>query len=377
MVKFQNTMAFQKWFGLYLGLCTLLGHFLLLSPYGAFFYHLYFNYFFALVRVVFDYSFGMLPWANVYNILFLISLLLIYKMRQIIKTYTFAVQKIAWINFGKYVVNGLGFISFLFYFLWAFNYYRPSIDEELSLSEVPLDSITLYKELMDVTALLSNERTIITEDTNALNVAFKWTDVEDSIRQLQTEMLRTWGNPAYGNVRVRLIEPKGSLLRFSTAGIYIPFSGEGHIDPGMNHIQWPFTAAHEMAHGYGYTDEGVCNFIGLLTCLKSKHAFIKYAGLIQYWKYIFVDVRKINPNFAEQCFQTLPAGVRADLKAIRKDLDRYPDILPSVRDFLYDSYLKAHGVKTGLLSYNEITIQVQKWRNSKHYFTFDTSAQTN
>ena len=49
------------------------------------------------------------------------------------------------------------------------------------------------------------------------------------------------------------------------------------------------------------------------------------------------------------------------MNVVSFSIHKYPDILPSVRDAIYSSYLKRHGVKEGLRSYNEVVIMVQQY----------------
>ena len=56
-------------------------------------------------------------------------------------------------------------------------------------------------------------------------------------------------------------------------------------------LQIPFTLAHEMAHGYGITDEGDCNTLAYLVCLHSKNKAIQYSGLLAYLRYLWNDSR--------------------------------------------------------------------------------------
>ena len=269
------------------------------------------------------------------------------------------------------IFNFWGWVLSLFYFLWAFNYYGPNIEKKLSLPDISIDSLQLLSEIKEITEIMIHERNKLSLDTTELRLQIDWFSMENEIRKVQTEILSEWGDKVHGRVRVRRLYPEGLLLRISTAGVYIPFVSEGHIDPGMHAIQWPFTAAHEMAHGYGYTDEGVCNFIGLLTCIKSKEPYIRYSGLLSYWRYLFYDVKLLYPESAKEIYMTVGPGVKADLTAIRREMNRFPDILPEIRDILYDSYLKSHGVEKGLKSYNEIILQVLKWRKTSHAFPFN------
>jgi len=354
--------------GLLLGLLTVIVHILSQLICTNCFFGFYEKIIYPSIRVLYDYTVGYLPFPFVYLVFCFLIFLLYKSFQRFLRSEQTRLHKLK--NLGLGFMNFIGWVVFLFYFTWGFNYYQPSIENQLGLPEITIDSADVVTELAEITLLLNEARDILSADTSRLEMNLNWVNLETEIRDKQEEMISTWGKPTKGRVRIRALKPKGLLLRFSTAGIYIPFAFEGHVDPGMNEIQWPFTMAHEMAHGYGYTDEGACNFIGLLTCMRSEVPEIRYSGLMGYWRYLFFDMRNRYPDVAKQTYDTLNVGVKNDLKAIRADLNRYPDIMPVVRDKIYDSYLKSHGVRSGLQSYNEITMQVLRWKKSKHAFNF-------
>ena len=160
-------------------------------------------------------------------------------------------------------------------------------------------------------------------------------------------------------------------MRFSTAGIYIPHAFEGHVDGGMHHIQWPNAIAHEMTHGYGFTDEGECNFIAYLASIQSDDKFIRYSGLISYWRYLISNLKRADRSAFNEIWDKIPLSVRADLADIRIYQNRYPDLIPRIRNAIYNRYLKSHGVKEGLMSYSQIVLLVDAW-NRKNQETIES-----
>jgi len=358
-------------YGIISGFLTLLVHLFAVLGFGDFIYYCYNSYIFPIIRILYDYTFGLLPFPVIYLFLVLFVVFMITFFAALYRSVRIEGFIKASRSHTINLINIFGWIITSFYFFWAFNYYGPDLDSKLRLREMTLDSLQLIDEFRHVTNILNKERKFLSVDTNELKVPIEWKTMENEIRNAQSELLVSWGDKVWGRVRVRPLYPKGILLRISTAGVYIPFVCEGHIDAGMNNIQWPFTVAHEMAHGYGYTDEGVCNFIGLLSCIKSKDHFIRYSGYLSYWRYIYYDLKFAYPVIADEIYKDLNKGVKADLAAIRRDINRFPDILPQLRDFIYDSYLKSHGVEKGLRSYNEIIIRVQKWKKSDFVFEFD------
>ena len=227
------------------------------------------------------------------------------------------------------------------------------VDKEYLISEIDKVVIELEALRYQVSAI----------DSLPLSESHIPDDLEDEIRDNLESLLNEWDMPTVGKVRVRKLSPKGILLRFSTAGVYVPFAFEGHIDKGLHPIQWPFTMAHEMTHGYGYGDEGACNFIGYLACLRSDNPIVKYSAKRAYWRYLMTDLRQLDEELYAQYWRALPIGIQNDVRDVIKYMDRYPDIMPDVRDKVYDSYLKSHGVQAGLANYSHMIKYVKAYED--------------
>ncbi len=256
----------------------------------------------------------------------------------------------------------------LFYITWAFNYYRPSIETELKLPVSDLSIELIQKEFADVTKILNQQRYLLSTDTVAYDPSLNADSLSNKLNFAQADLLGRWNMPVYAWIRVKPLYPDGVLMRFSTAGFYMPLAGEGYVDAGLHTLQWPFTMAHEMAHVQGYTDEGTCNFIGLLTCLHSNDALIHYSGLLSYWGYLYRQMLRLDAASAKEIRMELSPAVAADLTAIRKKIKQYPDILPRLRNLVYDTYLRSHGVREGLQSYDGIVALMIRWRQSDMAF---------
>ncbi len=264
------------------------------------------------------------------------------------------------------LLNTLMFFASLyiaFYFLWGFNYKCQDLSAKLNLIKPQLDTSIIYNEILVVNEKLDSLRSLISKDTAALSINYCPQNLEEIIRKSEQDVLKKWAFKTENIIRIRPLFPKGTLLVWSTAGIYNPFSFEGHYDAGLYHVQSTYVIAHEMAHGYGLTNEADCNFVALETCLNTDNTYIKYCGLLTYWRYLMSDLRKNAPYSFYKAAYHRPLGVRSDIKELYKHLDKYPDILPSIRDVIYDSYLKSNGVAEGLNSYNRVVDMVFAYRN--------------
>jgi hypothetical protein len=274
---------------------------------------------------------------------------------------------------GFWLLKIGGFAGFLvgaFFWLWGFNYARTPLTAQLDLHPIPLDSAALWQELLlETHAIDSLRRHLVGTDTLALEGQAHWPQpAEDSVRAAVTAWLREQGFPTTGCVRGRLIGPPGLLYKFGSAGLYWPFVGEGNVEAGQHPLRQLPCMAHEMAHGYGFGDEGVCNFIAYVACTQQPNAYLAYAAHLDHWKTLLNEGRTNTPSryrsFFADTVQVQLRGVLADVAAIRRERARYSELAPKIRYEVYDAYLNTQGVTAGMESYDEVLMLVRAWRTS-------------
>jgi len=319
---------------------------------------------FRFVRYGIDYSVALLPFATMY---ILIPLLLVFAIRSLRK----------WIRRSRSwsqrltdsliaIIGVLGSVLFWFLVLWGYNYDRIPLERQLSISPRPLPLSEIQKELEEETALIIEYRRQIPGLTDSMTFSHDQlpATLEKVLRSNLTSWLKSNGFPTPGRVRGRKMYPKGSFLRFSTAGLYFPFTGEGHIDPGLHPVQWPYVLTHELAHGYGFGDEGSCNFLAYVALVEEEDPAIAYAGHLNYWRTLAIQYRRYEPDAYNQLRSNLPQGIQNDLNGINEAMQRYPDLVPDLQYQVYDAYLKTQGIKEGMLNYNRVVMLVRAWREA-------------
>ena len=316
---------------------------------------------FPAIRRGFDAITGWMPMALVYPLFFILLFLLARAGVRFFK------NKGSWKRKLLGAVSSLfafaGGVVFFFLFLWGYNYGRIPLETNLGIGPTPLTFEELRDELEISTAEALRLRSQLPGvGDSVVSETFFPADLENTMRRELAQNLQHFGYPTPGRVRGRLLYPKGILLRISTAGVYVPFTGEGHIDAGMHYLQLPFVVVHEMSHGYGFGDEGTCNFLAYLACTQSENAFLRYVGALYYWRYVAADYRDMDPEGYLEFRENLPQGIKSDLLAIRQAIEKYPDILPALRDAAYSAYLQAQGIKEGLKNYDRVIMMVRAWR---------------
>ncbi|HUR30018.1 MAG TPA: DUF3810 family protein, partial [Saprospiraceae bacterium] len=306
----------------------------------SFFEKWYYEGLFRWIRVPYDYVLGWLPFPMIYIVLLCLLV-------RIVK-WAYSWKKGLVYQLSR-ALGGLAIIISLFYILWGFNYRQISLQDRLgfNLDDVTTDDVET--EFRRATEVLKKEAEELPDQYTSDEAITKLKINDHDLRPDVERALSELGLPNSGRVRVRQLWPNGFLLRWSTAGIYIPYACEGHIDKGLLSVQKPFTIAHEMAHGYGVTNEGACNFIAWLACSRSRDKWVRYGGALTYWRYAAAEIES---GKVKEVIYTLDPVVERSLLLVRENDKKYPDILPQIRDAIYSTYLKRHGVKGGLRSYN-------------------------
>ena len=260
---------------------------------------------------------------------------------------------------------GTAWLITIFLLGWGFNYGRVPVDQQLDFERFRMTEGELRDRVTYEARELARLRAQLTTDTLALTAA----DLPgpEEVRAALKTALRNDGYPTPGRPRVRQLYPRGILLSFSTAGVYWPWAGEGNVDAGLHPLQKPAVGAHEMAHAYGFGDEGTCTFWAWRAGHSTKDASLAYPLRLGYWRRIAGKLRQLEPEayWAWRAAELDP-GIRNDLQAIYDNAALYRDLAPALRDATYDTYLKVQGVQEGLLNYGTVIELVEGYRRGNN-----------
>ncbi len=348
-------------FGLLFGLVTFLLNFWA-HEHPDFIERWYSRGFFQAVRCCFDWTLGQLPFPSFYLfwIAVLISAVLFYRNRPR--------QGGFWPKVGSWMFRLFGFAGLLFglfFWLWGFNYARIPLEKQMGLQVRALDSTALWQAFGTETQCVDSLRAILVgDDTSALDDRRFWPlHAEDTVREALKKWLVQEGFPVAGRVRGRIIYPAGTLFYFGAAGIYWPFVGEGNIEGGLHPLRKLPAMAHEMSHGYGFCDEGVCNFTAYAALCEHTNTYIAYCARLDYWSTLAKACSENNPAQFDILIQKhIPKGIIADILSIQTQHNKFGELAPAIRYKVYDNYLKAQGVSAGMMSYEEVLMLVAAWR---------------
>ena len=232
-------------------------------------------------------------------------------------------------------------IYLLFLSLWGFNYIRKPLAAKLEYDE------------QRITPQALNQLTRLTiENLNAESAAARstlWPEEEEwrrnllsSLNATVTEMGRGRGI-APGIPKTSLFNPY--LAATGTEGFMNPFALEVVLDKELLPVEKPFTLAHEWAHLVGFADESEASFIGLLACLRSDAAALRYAGWLALYHHL---PRKSDDGTMPRPAPEVVADLRAIAERVRKHIN---PTLQQAQAQVYDGFLKANRVEAGIASY--------------------------
>ncbi len=329
--------------------------------------------FFLAIRFCLDYTAALLPFPLIYLLVILLILLVVKKILQYIRARKDETKekisfKTLFLKGFLYCAAFVGSMVFLFYFLWAFNYERIPIETHLKIKPEPLDIDGIRREVKLAFQMVVDARETIPGmdrvGSNALDKGFLPDGLEDKIRENLEKVLKSMDYLTVGRVRVKKLRPGGLLMRFGASGFYFPFTGEAYISANLTAVEIPFLMAHEMAHGYGFSQEGTANFLAYLACISSGEPFIKYSGCLVYFGHISSDLYRASPDEYKELKKRLPPGIIADRLKKYKNWKQYQGRLMDWSQKVYDTYLKSQGISEGIKSYDRLVVLTAAWRKA-------------
>ncbi len=280
---------------------------------------------------------------------------LIYKWKR-----TPPLKKWSWLSTLRMTFSIIGMIVFFFYILWGFNYMRPTMEERLDIEFEKPDTNYIRATFSETIDSLNSLRSKI-EAEDVCSMEFD-TIIDPIALSTLKKYLSYIGYPSAYRGVIHELWPAGMLLRWSTAGFFLPFVGEGYIDSALPGIQKPFVSMHEMSHVYGVTQEGEANYLAFAACKTSPDARVRYSAYLGIYPYIASAARSVDTAMYADIHKRLDKEVMNDFQQIADCLNAYPDIFPDFRDFIYNSYLESQGVKGGIANYSKIIYLDYNWK---------------
>lgn len=315
----------------------------------------YGNLIFPVARLMLNTLIFLVPLPLFYVFILGVVAYAIYKGVVIFGKHSYGVKR-KLIELSRTYLKGVLILICFFYWIWGFNYLRPSATQSLQLTLDPISKERVFDQLHAVTYQINVLRdSLYTLGFKNPESFYEPPFKGDKLMDPFNHFLDRHNFMRFNQVPLKLWYPEGFLLRNNTSGMYFPFTGECTIDPGIHPLQMPFTAAHEMGHGVGFTNEGFCNLLALVVCTSSNNLYFQYSGYLTYWRYLAREARTLDrERYSAFVDGKLNELIVEDLKAIYQQRDKFPEWFPQLQRQVYDGYLRAHGVPEGIASYSQV-----------------------
>ena len=245
------------------------------------------------------------------------------------------------------VAASIVYLAFLA--LWGLNYRREPLSRQLDFDAARVDAASLARMLDTATDELNR--------LAPLAYAAPWPALDD---------LRRVMAPAYAEAQADLGQggavpgrPKRTLLswyfgRAAIDGMTDPFALEVLVNREVLPFERPFVVAHEWGHLAGYAAESEASFAGWLTCLRGGPQQ-QYSG----WLVLFLHlVGNVPQADARDRIARLDERPREDMRAVIRRVSGSTPVVRETARRVYDRYLKANRVPSGVRSYDEVVLLV-------------------
>jgi hypothetical protein len=263
-------------------------------------------------------------------------------------------RRISFKLFGKLMFNLLAGVYVLFYFLWGFNYYRPSLNNRLNIESQQPDTeefLMVFEKLIEQT----NESYISFNDIKKTKI--------DSVVEYSYSGLAPFLDIQYplGKRRAKKITFSRFFAQAGISGYYGPFFNEIHVNSFVHPIEYPFVLAHEKAHQFGITSEAEANFYAWLVCSKSNSKHLNYSANLVVLRYFIYQGYSLNEF--ENLAKKIEEPVKTDLQQIREHwLKLRNEKIDRAATKVNDAYLKTNKIEKGVDDYYGIVQHVMDFK---------------
>jgi hypothetical protein len=231
--------------------------------------------------------------------------------------------------------------------LWGFNYRRVKLSAKLEIDARAISPEGAYS--FAVTAI---DRLNATHDQAHAAEPIAFGSLEPSLvngfHRAQHE-LGSATDAVPGRPKRTLLNPFFRLT--GVDGMTDPYFLETLIEDSVLPVERPLVIAHEWGHLAGFADESEANFVGWLACVHGSAAD-QYSGWLLVYEELMPMVR--GPDRSE-LYRRLGPGPLEDLRAIvEREQRQVSPRAARVSSRVYDRYLKANRIQSGVANYNEV-----------------------
>lgn len=237
-----------------------------------------------------------------------------------------------------------------FKLLWGLNYSRPSISEQLNISDEKYD----VKELI----LLSN---YFVDRLNTLQQIAE--NKPYTIEQLREKAVLAYQQMAqknaffsYPNPSVKPVLNSWAICKIGIEGYYNPLSGEANVNDKLPAWTLPFVTCHEISHQLGVAREDEANLVAYMVGSNSDDVDLQYSVHYNMLRYLLFELRFKSPEDYLALRNKIDPRVVANFRAENEFWRKYNGQMSNYMGFAFDKFLKLNNQRKGIKSYQNIVI---------------------
>lgn len=258
-------------------------------------------------------------------------------------------RKITWKRFTVRILTLALWTFVWFYAGWCTNYYRSDIFTRTDSRRNAYDEQVFKDFLEEYTADLNGTYTIV----NGTDVS----EIEKQVKEFYSGVPEKYGLSTprkWQHTKPMMLKRLQSAV--GVTGYMGPLGCEFHVNGDVLPVSYPFTFAHEYAHLMGVSNEAEANWWGFQACRASESEEIRYSAYFSVLSYVWNNAsRLLNEEDFKQWRSTLNPEIVKELIAESEYWDgkRIP-ALDKVQTFIYDLFLKANTIGSGIKNYSEV-----------------------
>lgn len=262
----------------------------------------------------------------------------------------------------RFVAWCLSLALLIFMVMDGANFSRIPVGELLELPNGKYTAEQLYTVTSDLAKKASQAREELQEDENGCAVL--------SVEQSKLLLL---ADDCYAALRKEYPFLKTSTWRVKSValshwwsytgytGVYCPWLGEASVNTDVPDCELGHTAAHEVAHTMGFAKENECNFLAWLACAVSEQPDYTYSGHLQAYVYCANALYKADKELFKSAYENCSSGMIRDLRQNSEYWKSFEGEVQESSQKFNDSFIKANGVQSGVLSYNQMVELVLRY----------------
>ena len=269
------------------------------------------------------------------------------------------------------LARDLGVLVTLFYFLWGFNYSRPSLEEAMGWQRPDSTTVEELEGLLEPLIRAANEEYRIIHgrddagvptalpagrDPTGKALAAGWVSARASLGfPPRTE-------PS-GRVKTPLLRPFYEWV--GVAGFFFPFTAEPNVRGGIPAVDLGKILAHELAHQRGVAREAEANFWGYLAAAHSADPVARYSAYVFAQHQLLAPLARADRERATALAEMRLPGVLRDIRDSAEYWARTRGSGTRLGTAANDAFLRTNRVEGGVRNYSQSAFLFLAWARER------------